>query len=171
MTPLTRVLAIRKLILAQAADGDSTKLNIGMPPVTKESNETSRVRGRIRGGRPTRLQRRCLWRVGWQQVLAGVAAALQVIVMVLTLVSGCCGRVGLGLVANVVAILGLVLVLVVGSRTGRSSAVIALLAVPVVSGRLIAGLAAFDIRQVHGPRVATASWRRWPDLSRPAASR
>ena len=34
---------------------------------------------------------------GWQQVLAGVAAALQVIVMGLTLVSGMlCGRVGLG---------------------------------------------------------------------------
>ena len=52
------------------------------------------------------------------------------------------------MVANVVAILGLVLVLVVGSRTGRSSAVIALLAVPIVSGGLIAGLAAFDIWQV-----------------------
>jgi len=90
---------------------------------------------------------------GWQQVVAGVAATLQVIVMALTLVSGMLLWVGWPyVVANVVAILGLVLVWVVGSRTGRSSAVIALLAVPVVSVGLIAGLAAFDAAQVS--RVA-----------------
>ena len=83
----------------------------------------------------------------------GVAATLQVIVMALTLVSGMLLWVGWPyVVANVVAILGLVLVLVVGSRTGRSSAVIALLAVPFVSVGLIAGLVAFDEWQVS--RVA-----------------
>ena len=46
------------------------------------------------------------------------------------------------------AILGLVLVLVVGSRTGRRNALIALLAVPVVSIGLIVGLVAFDEWQV-----------------------
>jgi hypothetical protein len=86
---------------------------------------------------------------GWQRALVGVAATLQVIVMALTLVSGMLLWVGWPyLVANVVAILGLVLVLVVGSRTGRSSAVIALLAVPFVSVALILGLAAFDEWQV-----------------------
>ena len=90
---------------------------------------------------------------GWQQVLAGVAATLQVIVVALTLMSGMLLWVGWPwVVANVVAILGLVLVLVVGRRTGRSSAVIALLAVPIVSVGLIAGLAAFDAAQVS--RVA-----------------
>ena len=86
---------------------------------------------------------------GWQQVLAGVAAALQVIVVALTLVSGMLLWVGWPyVVANAVAILGLVLVLVVGSRTGRSSAVTALLAVPFVSVALILGLVAFDEWQV-----------------------
>ena len=48
---------------------------------------------------------------GWQQVVAGVAATLQVIVMALTLVSGMLLWVGWPYVlANVMAILGLVLV-------------------------------------------------------------
>ena len=42
------------------------------------------------------------------------------------------------------AILGLVLVLVVGSRTGRRNALIALFAIPVVSIGLIVGLANFN---------------------------
>ena len=83
------------------------------------------------------------------EVLVGVAATLQVIVMALTFVSGMLLWVGWPyVVANVVAILGLVLVLFVGSRTGRSSALIALLAVPIVSVGLIAGLADFNAWQV-----------------------
>ena len=90
---------------------------------------------------------------GWQRALVGLAATLQVIVMALTVVSGMLLWVGWPyVVANVVAILGLVLVLIVGSRTGRSSALIALLAVPLVSVALIAGLAAFGESQVS--RVA-----------------
>ena len=51
-------------------------------------------------------------------------------------------------VAIAAAVLGLVLVLFVGSRTGRSPAVIALLAVPFSSIALILGLIAFDEWQV-----------------------
>ena len=80
----------------------------------------------------------------WQRALVGVAATLQVIVMALTFVSGLLWSGWPYGVANVVAILGLVLILFVGSRTGRSPAVIALLAVPAISVALILGLVAFD---------------------------
>ena len=78
---------------------------------------------------------------GWQSVLVGLAATLQVIVMVLTFVSGMLWAGSLYVVANIVAILGLVLMLFTGTHTGRSTAPIALLAVPVVSVGLILGLA------------------------------
>ena len=71
----------------------------------------------------------------------GVAATLQVIVMALTFVSGMLWAGWPYVVANVVAILGFVLVLAVGNRTGRRNALIALLAVPVLSIGIIAGLA------------------------------
>ena len=82
---------------------------------------------------------------GAQRALVGVAATLQVIVMAVTFVSGMLWAGWPYVVANVVAILGLVLVLVVvGSRTGRRNALIALLAIPVVSIGLIVGLANFN---------------------------
>jgi len=80
----------------------------------------------------------------WQTALAGVAAALQVIVMALTFVSGLLWAGWPYVVANVVAILGLVLMLLLGTRTGRPTALIALLAVPFVSVGLVLGLVAFD---------------------------
>ena len=77
----------------------------------------------------------------------GVAATLQVVVMAATLISGMLLWTGWPYaVANVVAILGLVLVLFVGSRTGRRKVLIALLAVPVVSIGVIAGLANLNER-------------------------
>ena len=83
---------------------------------------------------------------GWQRALVGAAATLQVIVMALTFVSKMLLWLGWWpyVVANVVAILGLVLVLALGTRTGRSGVVISLLAVPLVSVGLIVGLANFD---------------------------
>lgn len=78
---------------------------------------------------------------GWQSVLVGLAATLQVIVMALTFVSGMLWAGWPYVVANVVAILGLVLMLFTGTRTGRSGALIAVLAVPFVSVGLILGLA------------------------------
>ncbi len=74
----------------------------------------------------------------------GVAATLQVIVIALTFVSGMLWAGWPYVVANVVAILGFVLVLAVGNRTGRRNALIALLAVPVVTIGIIAGLANFN---------------------------
>ena len=53
-----------------------------------------------------------------QRALVGVAATLQVIAMAVTFVSGMLWAGWPYVVANVVAILGLVLVLMVGSRTG-----------------------------------------------------
>ena len=79
-----------------------------------------------------------------QRALVAVAATLQVIVMALTFVSGMLWAGWPYVVANVVAILGLVLVLVVGSRTGRRNVLVALLAVPVISIGLIVGLANFN---------------------------
>ena len=79
-----------------------------------------------------------------QRALVGVAATLQVIVMAVTFVSGMLWAGWPYVVANVVAILGLVLVLMVGSRTGRRNVLVALLTVPVVSIGLIVGLANFN---------------------------
>ena len=82
----------------------------------------------------------------WQRSLAAVAATLQAIVIMLAVVSGMGLWAGWSYfaVANVVAVLGLVLVLFVANRTGRSGAVIALLAVPVISVVLIQGLMALE---------------------------
>ena len=85
---------------------------------------------------------------GGQRALVGVAATLQVIVIALTFVSGLLWVGWPYVVANVVAILGLVLVLTVGGRTGRRNLLVALLAVPVVSIVLIVGLVNFDVWQV-----------------------
>jgi hypothetical protein len=81
---------------------------------------------------------------GGLRALVGVAATLQVIVIALTFVSGMLWAGWPYVVANVVAILGFVLVLAVGNRTRRRNALIALLAIPVVSLGIVAGLANFN---------------------------
>jgi len=84
----------------------------------------------------------------WQKGLVVLAAGLQLIVVALTFVSGLLWVGWPYVLANVFAIVGLVGVLVVGFRTGRKAAVLALLAVPLVSVGVIAGLAAFNEGQV-----------------------
>jgi hypothetical protein len=94
-----------------------------------------------RGAAPAPLSREA---PRWHRALVGLAATLQVIIMALTFVSGMLWPGWPYLVANVVAILGLVLIRFIGTRTGRPTALIAQLAAPFVSVALILGLVAFD---------------------------
>ncbi len=107
----------------------------------------------------------------WQRVLVGVAATLQVIVAALTFVSGLLWAGWPYLVANVVALLGLVLVLFTGTRTGRPTALITVLAAPFVSVGLILGLVAFDEWRVARAACNDRELNAGSDSSRPAGSR